>query len=365
MKTKVKLSSAIKLLGGGTPKTTNIEYWNGNIPWLSVADFNTGNKYVYKTEKYITQKGLNESSTQILQEGSIIISARGTVGALAVLKKPMAFNQSCYGIYGIDGISISDYIYYILRYNLSELQQISHGGVFSTITRDTFENIEIFLPSIVEQRAIAAVLSSLDDKIDLLHRQNATLEAMAEALFRQWFVVEAKEEWEEKKLGDFFPVKTGKKDANYSIENGQFPFFTCSKKMLFAPSYSFDGAAILLAGNGDFNVKRYIGKFEAYQRTYVLIPNDIKFFNFLYIAIKIFLNDLTGGYRGSVINFITKGMIENFPLFIPKKAFDDKLKQFEIIFAKVDANVLQINTLEKLRDTLLPKLMSGEVRIDF
>jgi len=220
------------------------------------------------------------------------------------------------------------------------------------------------LPPLAEQRAIAAVLSSLDDKIDLLHRQNATLEAMAEALFRQWFVVEAKEEWEEKRLGDFFPVKTGKKDANYSVGNGEYPFFTCSKQMLFAPGYSFDGSAILLAGNGDFNVKRYSGKFEAYQRTYVLIPNDSKFYNFLYIVIKYFLTEITEGHRGSVINFITKGMIEDFTILLPNEDITTKLIQFDRLYSKFDANTTQIRTLEKLRDTLLPKLMSGEVRVD-
>ncbi|MBN2509451.1 MAG: restriction endonuclease subunit S, partial [Spirochaetales bacterium] len=181
----------MELIGGGTPKTSNSEYWNGNIPWLSVVDFNTGRKHVYTTEKSITEKGLYNSSTKILNEGDIIISARGTVGVLAALKKPMAFNQSCYGIRAIPEKSDSDFIYYLTKHSINQLQQIAHGGVFDTITRDTFNAIDILLPPLPEQKAIASVLSSLDDKIDLLHRQNATLEAMAETLFRQWFVEEA------------------------------------------------------------------------------------------------------------------------------------------------------------------------------
>lgn len=381
MKTKEKLSSAIKLLGGGTPKTTNIEYWNGNIPWLSVVDFNTGHKYVYKTEKYITQKGLNESSTQILQEGSIIISARGTVGALAILKKPMAFNQSCYGICGIDGISISDYIYYVLKYNLSELQQISHGGVFSTITRDTFENIEIFLPSIVEQRAIAAVLSSFDDKIDLLHRQNATLEAMAEALFRQWFVVEAKEEWEHGFLPDEFEFVMGQSPNGYSFNevgmgtpmfqgNADFGFrFPSARIYTTEPTrfaQKFDTLISVRAPVGAQNMaqeKCCIGRGLAAFR----YKKNSSFYSYTYFKLRSLLKDiLVYNNEGTVFGSISKNDFNNIEIIIPDY---NSVLEFENMISSVNDKIIlncqQIHTLEKLRDTLLPKLMSGEVRMDF
>jgi len=172
----------------------------GDIPWLSVVDFNNGKKYVFDTEKKITTQGLNNSSTKILNKGDIIISARGTVGVIAVLGKQMAFNQSCYGVRAIEGLSTNDYIYYLLKDTVSNFLLIAHGGVFDTITRDTFREIDVILPPLPEQKAIGSVLSSLDDKIDLLHRQNKTLEAMAETLFRQWFVEEAQEGWEAKPL---------------------------------------------------------------------------------------------------------------------------------------------------------------------
>ncbi|HAW58014.1 MAG TPA: type I R-M system S protein [Bacteroidales bacterium] len=188
---------------------------------------------------------------------------------------------------------------------------------------------------------------------------------MAQALFRKWFVEEAKEDWEEVKLGDYFPVVTGKKDANYSSVDGQYPFFTCAQGILKAPDYSFEGSAILLAGNGDFNVKRYIGKFEAYQRTYVLIPHEEKYFGFLYTLIKYHLDSITGGAQGSVISFITKGMITDFQFSIPKINFDEKLEKFNEFYTKIDANQSQINTLENLRDTLLPRLISGAIKVRF
>lgn len=179
-----KLGEIIKIVGGGTPKTSECRYWNGNIPWLSVVDFNNDRKYVYETEKHISIEGLNNSSTKILSKGDIIISARGTVGAMAMLGKDMAFNQSCYGIQPTKLVD-RDYLYYLLFSSIQELKHNSHGGVFDTITRDTFDTIEILLPPLSEQKRIASILGSLDDKIDLLHRENETLEAMAKILFNK------------------------------------------------------------------------------------------------------------------------------------------------------------------------------------
>jgi len=187
------LSNVIELIGGGTPKTSIDKYWDGDIPWLSVADFNTRKKFVDSAKKHITQSGLETSSANILSKGDIIISARGTVGVVAMLANEMTFNQSCYGIRASQK-SYNDYIYYLLKNEINNLQQISHGGVFDTITRDTFKEITISLPPLAEQKAIASVLSSLDDKIELLHRQNKTLESIAETLFRQWFIEEAQDD---------------------------------------------------------------------------------------------------------------------------------------------------------------------------
>ena len=103
---KTALIDIVELIGGGTPKTSKAEYWGGNINWLSVKDFNNENRYVYSTEKTITEEGLNNSSTKLLKKDDIIISARGTVGELAMIPFPMAFNQSCYGIRAKEGIDM-------------------------------------------------------------------------------------------------------------------------------------------------------------------------------------------------------------------------------------------------------------------
>src|SRR5690554_2474356 len=109
--TEYKLSEIVDIFGGGTPKASISEYWGGNIPWLSIKDFNSNNRFVYCTEKSITQLGLKNSSTKLLNKGDLIISARGTVGALAQLGKPMTFNQSCYGLRA-KPLTINNFLYY-------------------------------------------------------------------------------------------------------------------------------------------------------------------------------------------------------------------------------------------------------------
>jgi len=137
----VSLDEIIDLIGGGTPKTSVEDYWGGDIPWFSVVDApSPSDVFVSRTEKYISQLGLENSSTKLLPEGTTIISARGTVGKCALAGQPMAINQSCYGVRGKTGIA--DYfVYYTILLRVSELQQRGHGSVFNTITRDTFKSI--------------------------------------------------------------------------------------------------------------------------------------------------------------------------------------------------------------------------------
>ncbi|MGI6483073.1 MAG: restriction endonuclease subunit S [Methanobacterium sp.] len=181
-------SDIVDIIGGGTPKTTMEEYWEGEIPWLSVVDFNNEFRTVNETEKSITEMGLNNSSTKILKKGELIISARGTVGAIAQLGRDMAFNQSCYGLRAMKTMTDNDFIYYLLKYSLNILKQTTHGSTFDTITKNTFDLLKVPLPPMKEQIKIASILSVLDDKIELNHRMNQTLEAIGQAIFRHWFV---------------------------------------------------------------------------------------------------------------------------------------------------------------------------------
>lgn len=383
----VKLNDIIEIIGGGTPKTSIPEYWNGEIPWISVADFNNGRKYVSRTEKYITEEGLKSSSAKILYAGDIIISARGTVGLVAVLKKNMAFNQSCYGIKGLIGISETDYIYYLLIDTVENFLQIAHGGVFDTITRDTFKEILCLLPPLPEQKAIASVLSSLDDKIDLLHRQNKTLEAMAETLFRQWFIEEAGDDWEEKILSDFGKVICGKTPSknNPDFYGGNVQFIKIpdmhGKIYIFEttdrlseegrlsqdnktiPKNSICVSCIATVGLVALTSQDCLTN----QQINSIIPDKEIYLFYLYFIMKgsyDLLHAMASG--GTATLNLNTSDFKRISVSCPP---DCLLEQFHKIsssfFEKIFKNSQQILTIEKLRDNLLPKLMSGEVRVNY
>ena len=159
---------------------------------------------------------------------------------------------------------------------------------------------------------------------------------------------------------DLTDVITGKEDANFSVSNGVYPFFTCSNEVLRCNEYAFDSSAILIAGNGDFNVKHYTGKFNAYQRTYVLRP-ELKYYGILYLASLYQINLFKSASNGSIVKFITKGDIDNIPVFIPSD--DTFCKQINELVSLQELNQKQIEELLKLRSWILPMLVNGQADI--
>ena len=383
-----KFTNNVKIISGGTPNTKIKEYWNGNIPWLSIADFKDVNKYVINTDKKITSFGLKNSATKMLNKNDIILSARGTIGALAILACPMAFNQSCFGLTSKDtSILLNEYIYYYLKNYIKILKYKKEGSVFGTIDTSTFDKILIKYPPIKEQQSIIKILSLLDYLIDIKNNINSELEQMAKTLYNYWFVQfdfpdengkpykssggkmvwneelkkEIPEGWEVKYVKDTLDVITGNEDVNFTSLNGQYPFFSCSKQTLKCNEYAFDGHAVLIAGNGDFNVKAYIGKFNAYQRTYILIPNDNIYFALLYQSALNIINKFKFGANGAIIKFIKKSDVENIPLIIPKNKDLLHVLNNNLYFQlKINHN---IEELTSLRDFLLPLLMNGQAVI--
>lgn len=374
-----KLGEIIQIIGGGTPKTSEPKYWNGNIPWLSVVDFNNGNKYVNDTEKHITQEGLENSSTRLLKKGDIIISARGTVGAIAMLVKEMAFNQSCYGVRNSELID-NHYLFYLLKNSINELKQNSHGGVFDTITRETFNSIDISLPSLSEQKRIASILSSLDDKIDLLHRENKTLEAMAETLFRQWFVEEAKEDWKEVSLTKVANFLNGLACQKYPPKNEIEKLPVLKIRELsngigkdcdwattdIANEYIVSNGDVIFAWSASLMVKIWDGEECVLNQHLFKVTSDKYPKWFYYFWCKYHLDEFItiAQSHATTMGHIKRKDLENAMVLVPT---DNELKtmskQIESLLQKIENNNNEIKTLTQTRDGLLPKLMSGEVKI--
>lgn len=393
-----KLSELIDLIGGGTPKTQVPEYWNGSIPWLSVVDFGNSTKHVFKTEKKITEKGLLESSTKLLKKGHLIISARGTVGELAVLVDDMAFNQSCYGINSKEK-TINDYIYYLIKHNVSQIRRKTHGAVFDTITRLTFENIEVQIPTdLDEQSRIASILSSLDDKIELNLQINKTLEAIAQAIFKEWFV-DFRFPGFDGELVDGLPKGWYKKNLNQiaQVEIGRTPprmenqwFSSNNKDIKWISIRDLGNAGIYIFNTAEYLTSEAVKKFRIpviQSNTVVLsfkltigrvaITTENMLSNeaiaqiksneyeavFIYCLLRNYNFDSLGS-TSSIATAINSKIIKEMEVLVPElKVVKDFCRITGPIFNKIKNNSLEIKTLSQIRDALLPKLMTGKIKV--
>ncbi|MFB1283694.1 restriction endonuclease subunit S [Helicobacter pylori] len=278
--------------------------------------------------------------------------------------------------------------YYITQDKITHyLQRIAECGTSSypSITPLDFLNIKIKLYPLETQQKIARTLSVLDQKIENNHKINELLHKILELLYEQYFVrfdfldennkpyqtsggkmKFSKElnrlipnDFEVKTLGELTQLKVGNKNANHSSNQGKYPFFTCSNNPLRCETYQFEGKHIIISGNGNFYVTHYDGKFDAYQRTYVVNPNNPNHYVLIYLFVKSYTNYLKLQSRGSIIKFITKSDIENIKIVLPNLKTYTKWNN---VLKIIENNMQSTQTLTALRDFLLPLLLKQQVK---
>ena len=386
-----KLTEIMDLIGGGTPKTSNPDYWDGDIPWISVKDFNGERRYVGDTEKKITKLGLENSSTKILSKGDIIISARGTVGELAIIPSDMAFNQSCYGLRAKDFVD-SCFLYYLLKQSVNILKHNTHGSVFDTITRETFENISVKLPPLPTQQKIAAILSSLDDKIELNNKININLEQQAGVLFKNWFVDfepfggKMPEEWKVGKLSEYCnfqegyvnPAQTHNEyfdgdvkwlravDINeLFILNTSRTLTKCGFESAGKSAFLFKPGSIAISKSGTVGRLGIISDFMCGNRAVIGIElKEQQNLSYIHQYLKSRQTEFPDMAVGSVQKNLYVSILENLDIIIPSKEVLEKFAAICIPFYdQIKTNCVENNNLSSIRDTLLPKLMNGEIEV--
>jgi type I restriction enzyme S subunit len=377
-----KLFDIIDLIGGGTPKTSNPKYWNGSIPWLSVKDFNNDNRYVYNTEKTITEEGLKHSSTKLLERDDIIISARGTVGEMAMIPFPMTFNQSCYGIRGKNGIN-QTFLYYLIKGSLAKFKAITHGSVFDTITRDTFSNIDVKIPNEDIQRKIATLLADIDDKIELNERINRNLEEQAQAVFSHIFLetAELPINWTTGSLLDIADYLNGlamQKFRPANNENG-IPVlkikelrqgFCDTNSELCSPhiknEYIIHDGDVIFSWSGSLLVDFWCGDTCGLNQHLFKVTSSQYDKWFYYSWTKYHLNKFIAiaADMATTMGHIKREELSKAKVLIPSA--DDYVRIGNIlspIYDLIISNRIENRTLATLRDNLLPKLMSGELDV--
>ncbi|WP_055074093.1 restriction endonuclease subunit S [Pseudanabaena sp. 'Roaring Creek'] len=281
------------------------------------------------------------------------------------------------------------FLSYLLRseYYRKVIIGISSGSAIINVSQDSLASLKINLPPLLTQKKIASILSAYDDLIENNTRRIKILEEMAQMLYREWFVnfrfpnhenvkmVESElglipEGWEVKKLGDLVSFETGKLNSNAAIENGIYPFFTCSKEPLRTDTYSFDTECILLAGNnanGNFHINYFNGKFDVYQRTYIIRTLDKNRASnyYFYFAIKEQLQHLKSISIGAATKFLTMGILNNIAITLSSQDLQRKFSGcIDSLFSQIQVLQSKNANLRKTRDLLLPKLISGEIDVE-
>ena len=367
----------------------------------------------WSTLKYLDTGNITENqidTLQIFQKGEKLPSrAKRKVEKGTIIYSTVRPNQKHFGYFDtysndlvvstgfatldvIDPRVNSKYLYYLLTQNsvISQLQSIGENSTSSypSIRPEDIGNLSFMFPDIDIQNKIANILSAIDDKIQINNQINQELEAMAKTLYSYWFVQfdfpdqngkpykssggkmvynqelkrEIPEGWGVSKVGEL-QIATGKRDANFGTENGKYDFWTTANSPIKADEFSFEGKAILIAGNGNFYVNFTEGKFEAYQRTYVIQSEDENMLVFMYMACLQSTEKLRKGSNGSIIKYITIGDVNNIASPYNKKVVDDFVKIYSPLINLISKNKRQNQELTQLRDWLLPMLMNGQVKV--
>ena len=365
---------------------------NEPISFVEMKDLVDGKKYCYPSSTRLKGGGAKFENRDTLFARITPCLENGKICQVMGLKNGVGFGSTEFLVFrGKLGVSDSDFVFYLSRW--SEVRSHAEINLDGTsgrqrVPKDCFNELILNLPeSVLEQTAIASVLSSLDDKIDLLHRQNATLEKMAETLFRQWFVEEAKEDWKEVSLfkaielvGGGTPKTSLSKywDGNVKwlsggdIANNHKNFVVSSEKSITELGLKNSSAKLLPKFSTVISARGTVGKYcmlsepMAYsQSNYGILPKYKNCFFFTYLLVAYSVDELQSAVYGSVFDTITTNTFKGITITLPKEThiiwFEETVKPY---FFKILANRTQIRTLTALRDTLLPKLMSGEVRVE-
>lgn len=341
----------------------------------------------------VSSSGIKSFHNQFKVNGpGVVIGRKGTLGTVFYLGKDFWPHDTTLWVKDFKG-NYPNFVYYFLK--TFGFENYDVGSSNPTLNRNHIHKLCALLPTLPEQKHIASILRSLDDKIDLLHRQNATLEAMAETLFRQWFVEEAKEDWSIRKLDDFVFCYNGVSYKSDDLNPSQTAMVTL-KSFERTGGFRIDGFKEFtgkykeqhIVKEGDLVVAHtditqeadVIGnpvlveqnpKYEVLVISMDLVkvePKTSDFtLEFLYLMMKSrdFKEHCLGNSNGSTVLHLSKKAIPTYEFAVPPVV---KISEFTAevkpLIQKKFKNQSQIRTLTALRDTLLPKLMSGEVRVE-
>ena len=288
-----KLGEVADIIGGGTPSTSFADYWDGDIDWYSPVEIGS-NRYVSDSIRKITKLGLEKSSTKILPVGTVLFTSRAGIGNTAILRKEGCTNQGFQSIIPRKNI-LDTYFLYTLTPQLKRYGELmGAGSTFVEVSGRQMEKMPLNIPSLEEQKKVGKLFEILDDSITLHQRKLEHLKLKKKSLLQKLFPKEGEvypelrfpgftDPWEQRKLGEVANIKTGSRNQQDSVTNGQYPFFIRSEKIEKLDTYDFDTEAILVPGDGRIGeiFHYYNGKFALHQRVYKI--DDFKGIDAFYL----------------------------------------------------------------------------------
>jgi len=381
-----KLGEIGEIITGKTPSLHNPEDWGNEFLFITPSDYCNYGKYAKDSIRKLSVFGLERLKKKVLPPKSILVTCIGSDMGKVVMNNVMCItNQQINAIVSYKEYD-NDFVYYSLLNAYDTLRVLGGDGTaVPIVNKSDFENIVLKMPPLDEQKRIAGVLSSLDDKIDLLHRENATLEALAETLFRHYFIENPNPKWKEMPVSYYGKVICGKTPSKKNAEyyGGVVPFIKipdmhgktfvfnsedaltekgqASQKEKTLPKGSIMVSCIATVGLVSMNAIEA----QTNQQINSVVPNNEQYRYYLYCWFKLMYDELnTMASGGTATLNLNTGDFSRIGIPLPD---DDAIIRFHLqvkpLFEKIKSNQQQMQTLTTQRDTLLPYLMSGEMKL--
>lgn len=381
-----KLVEIADIVSGGTPSTKVDEYFGGDISWITPKDLtNHDETYIASGSRSITQLGLEKSSAKLVPENTILFTSRAPIGYIAIAANKVATNQGFKNIVVNKEIADYKYIYYLLKTITPRIKSMGTGTTFAEVSATVMKNLKISLPNLPTQQAIAEILTSLDDKIEINNKINQELEHLAQTIFKQWFVdfefpdensrpyrssggkmIESElglipDGWEVKKLSDVLDIKYGK--DHKKLEDGPYPVYGSGGIMRYVEDYLYDQDSILIPRKGTLSNLFYVTEpFWSVDTMFYSKIYDESLRKYLFYFIK--SKNIESMNVGSAVPSMTTKILNAIELAMPNsrilEIYETKISSFyEMIFS----NRKETKSLAFTRDTLLPRLMKGEIEV--
>lgn len=353
-----------EVVGGGTPKTKIEEYWLGDISWITPKDLSGySQRFIYNGKRTITQLGLKNSSAKLLPKGTVLFSSRAPIGYVAIAGKDMTTNQGFKSIICNDNVVYNLFLYYLMKQKKTDIEMIAGGSTFKEVSGKMVKEFRILLPPLSEQKAIANILSTLDEKIEVNNQINKNLEEMAQAIFDNIFPNIAVGDTT---IGEYITPKRGKSLLSKNAICGEVPviagglspsvYHNVSNTKSPVVTISASGANAGFVNLWHVPIWSSDSSFIDYEMT-----KDVYFW---YVMLKKRQKEIFESQTGSAQPHIYPKNIANMP--ISKLNYNEiklYVNKVEPLFKKIKNIYVENIELKELRETLLPKLMSGEIRV--